>query len=370
MINGSFVFARLTIDIFLERISGLTCDPCFPGVQNTSVQGNEHFRSEFNLASQGDVFVWAIMDKSPPAKSGVVTSHSELVEIATDNGISGFANQYQLDEFAGLVNCDYILISHMKRPNDLYSVCVWKNTLEYLCDIPPFLLQENITKDKLTEILLTYGGEWSGMWKGGYIRNYIRRREAKRKLLTQKTGEFSPVFVEFVYSPENTWFIQRNRWVWLRHRIVKKTSKTIFVEEQSYHGSSFLKSGWQAFIVYTVMIDRQTFETEHEFTHHSRRKTFYDIGGAPEVKSKRFVGFQNDLDNEFDTDDVIELPINGVQWALNILKIDKWPTTKEAIKKAYNTLSIRFHPDKEGGSHQSMVLLNRAKDFLISEVKL
>lgn len=320
------------------------------------------------LLQSQHIFVWAITDKSPPVKSGITLTENELQEIAKTHNIQGFAHQEHLNQFAEVVRYEFPLISHIKKPKDRYSVAVWGCHLQYLCDIPPILLEEDINAEDLLSVKLKFGeGEWSGMYNGGYIRHYVRKREAKRKLSIPAACNGKPVFVEFLYSPESTWLIPRKRWVWQRHRIVKKTDKTIFIEEHPYFGGSFLKTGWQAFIVYTVRIDRATIESEHVFYHHSRRKTYYTKAGAPELKNKRFIGNNQDYQTEFEADDVIEVPANEYQWAMLTLGITRWPMPVDEIRRAYKVMAQKIHPDKTGGDHEPMSALNVALSILIGK---
>jgi len=41
----------------------------------------------------------------------------------------------------------------------------------------------------------------------------------------------------------------------------------------------------------------------------------------------------------------------------------------DVVGKWYKKLATRFHPDKEGGSHEAMVAINEARDLLISMMK-
>jgi hypothetical protein len=359
MSEVSFVYAALTIEEFTLRLSA-----------GPTVNGGANYPAPAHEPLGSVALVWAILDRFPPAKSGVARTLNELIDIANANGIDRFAEQYKLDEFSKFAHRTHRILSQMKRPDGLYSLCIWENNLQYLCDVPPAIAREGIALEELNSILNTFGENFiSCCGQGGYIRNYIRRREAKRKLSTSRPNNGGPVFVEFLYSPENTWFVPRKRWVWQRHRIVKKTPKTIFIEEDPYQGSSYLKTGWQAFVIYTVMIDRAALEADHEFFHHSRRKTFYEKCAAPELQKIRFIEISDFDDPFFDQndDDVIEIPLNSVQWATEALQI-RWPAAEDEIKKAFNIISIKQHPDK-GGDTSAWKLAKRARDFLIHTLR-
>lgn len=363
-IGTMLVYAKLSVEEFKKQISELrTLSP------TVEVETAIPVISQFSV----EVFIWAITDKHPPVKSGAVPTKTDLLEIARQHSIKGFADKYYLDQFDAVVHWNFPLISHMKRPDGRHSAAVWGNHLQYLCNLEPLLIWEGIDDDELLFVKLTYGeGYWAGSGNGGYIRNYIRRREAKRKLSHQKkSGYGGPIFVEFLYSPESTWFIPRNRWVWRRHRIVRKTEKTIFIEESPYQGKAYLKTGWQAFIVCTVMIDRTELESNQYFHHRSRHKTFYTKIGAPELKNKKFIGTGNSGSDWFDdvdyveTDDVVEIPENDHQWAMATLGVTQWPITRDEIRRVYKAKAQRFHPDKTGGDHKAMSAINVAASILL-----
>jgi DnaJ-domain-containing protein 1 len=44
--------------------------------------------------------------------------------------------------------------------------------------------------------------------------------------------------------------------------------------------------------------------------------------------------------------------------------------SKEQIKEAYRRLSLKYHPDKEGGSQEKQVRLNEAKEVLMKGLEM
>lgn len=341
---------------------------------------NRQYDDSSNLAvkSSYDYYLWALWDiypssdvYRPPVLSGVTDNPADVINIAKQNGLDSkinfdpeYACNVRLKEMA---DYDFKLISYQKRQTGLYFFCVWSNHLQYLCGIEPIFQQDNITEAELKALKTTWGdGDWAGTGCGGYIKEYIRKREAKRKLSTPKKSCNDAIFIDFLYSPQNTWYVPRKRWVWQRHRIVKKTKDFIFIEEFPYHGGSYLKTGWQAFIVYTIMINRKELEETHQFTHHSRRKIFYEKSAVPELKTYRFDTAGYDPSGN-DDDFVIEIPLNDVQWASDILKV-KLPATREAIKRAFNPLSMKTHPDR-GGDIKLFIKYREAHNILMNSLK-
>lgn len=326
-------------------------------------------------------YLWALWDiypsfevHRPPILSGLTDNQSDVIDIARQNGLDtsiNFNPKYDCNvRLQEIADYDVKLISYQKRQTGLYFFCVWGNHFQYLCGIEPIFQQDNITEAELSMLKITWGdGDWAGSGCGGYIKEYIRKREAKRKLSTPKKGSNDAHFIEFLYSPQNTWYIPRKRWVWQRHRIVKKTKDFIYIEEFPYYGGSYLKTGWQAFIVYTIMINLKELEETHQFNHHSRRKIFYEKCAVPELKTYQFNTSSYDpSDDDYEYDDsVIEIPLNKVQWAINLLNINKWPATREEIKKAFNPFSMKLHPDR-GGDNKLFAKYRKAHNTLINEI--
>lgn len=327
-------------------------------------------------------YLWAIWDifpsddiYRPPILSGV-GGRADVIEIAQQNGfnldISFNSREPCNAKLKKIAGYDFRIISFQKRQSGRYFFCVWSNHFRYLCGSEPIFQQDNVTDDELKTLKITWGdGEWAGTLFGRFIKNHVRRREAQRKLSRPPKGSIDAVFVDFLYSPQNTWYIPRKRWIWQRHRIVKKTKGFIFVEEFPYQGGSYLKTGWQAFIAYTIMINRKELEETHQFEHKFRRKIFYEKCAAPELKNYRFNTSSHDStgdDDDYEDDFVFEMPLNKVQWALNLLNINEWPTTRDAVKKAFNPLSMKTHPDR-GGDNELFVKYRKAHDILMSSIE-
>ena len=49
---------------------------------------------------------------------------------------------------------------------------------------------------------------------------------------------------------------------------------------------------------------------------------------------------------------------------MNILEISNYPFTIEQLSQQRRKLSLKYHPDKEGGSEQKMKAINEAFDEL------
>ena len=68
----------------------------------------------------------------------------------------------------------------------------------------------------------------------------------------------------------------------------------------------------------------------------------------------------------FENDAIYEVPVNAVQWALNLLDIKKWPATNDIVKKAFRIAAMKHHPDR-GGSAELFIKCKTAQEFLITK---
>lgn len=51
------------------------------------------------------------------------------------------------------------------------------------------------------------------------------------------------------------------------------------------------------------------------------------------------------------------------KWAMRVMGLTRLPTKAE-LKSAFRRLVMKYHPDREDGSHNKMALINAAKDYL------
>lgn len=319
------------------------------------------------------VYLWAVSGKWPPTASGLANSKKAVEQIAKQHGFN-FKINFLRSHWANESFYDYAIESYgdpkihayIERQTGLYFVCIWENKIQFLLDIPPIIELDNIPRHEAMAMYKYWldSRNQAKSWNANYIHTYIRRREAKRKHSKPTDDGQAFHLVEFVYSPEREWRLPRKRWNWQRHRIVKKTKKYLFVEEQPYFGSSYLKDGWQAFIVYTIMIDRAAFESDHEFHHRSRHKTFFAKQAASDSMGE-FDDFYDSLFSDLDNIDDKETQKNLK--TLGITK--KWPVSKTEIIQAYKKAAQINHSDREGGSHAIMSEINKAKSALLKLLK-
>lgn len=262
------------------------------------------------------------------------------------------------------------VVSYIKRQSGKYTLAAWHNRIDYLSVMEPFAFEDHYSEATLQAAAIAYGGPKSPfvgyradgtpvMLFGSHaITNYIRRKEAERKFSTPSTSTTAGK-IEFVYANHNEGVTHRTNWQ--RHRIIKTTDQTIFVDRYPFCGTSYLRSGWRAMVVYANMLDRESMEQELCFYHRDRKIHFYTERKAKR-KCRRFF-----VKGGVFSDDVLELPPDGVGWALKLLGIAQWPATVEAIKKAFARSAMKHHPDR-GGTHHMFISCMAAREFLMDQI--
>lgn len=317
-------------------------------------------------------YVWGIWDiypsfdvYRPPILSGLTESKAEILSIAEQYGLDEkikFNNTHHFNELLNtIINYEGALISRQKKVNN-YVIGVWNNTFEYLCGNEPINLNEQASESTSLDIILKYsnGNPCAHMYKGDYIKNFIKKREAIKKLNTPLTMCTDAILINFVYANHLEGYCAKTT-QWQRHRIIKETNSHIFIDKYPFCGTSYLRQGWQARIVYSIMLEKKAFMSKGEFYHKSLRMHFYAKGVAKE-KAKSYFKKEN-----FENDAIYEVPINSVQWALNLLDIHKWPATLSTIKHAFRIVAMKHHPDR-GGNAEVFVKCKTAQEFLIDKL--
>jgi len=321
-------------------------------------------------------YLWALWDiwpsgdvYRPPYLSGIVKHKDEVLEIASQYTLDNEVNFVNDDEFNWLLTRQFKsllpVVSYIKKGKDNYFLSIWGTPFHYLSNMSPSLLKENITEEQLKEIASIYIPEgYSLNPNSGYAKGYIKRRAAYKKSTATPISAGNATFIEFLYSPEEEWMVLECRWVWQRHRVVKKTERFIYVEKAPYKGGGTIKSGWQSYISATCRIDRKILEEQQSFWHKPTCKTFTTLSYNKKLKNTKFV---DEFESSDDFDDyVIELPESEIAWAVKMLDIS-WPETKQVIKKTFASRAIIHHPDK-GGSGQRFAEYKRARDLLIDNL--
>ncbi|KJV08059.1 J domain-containing protein [Methylocucumis oryzae] len=301
----------------------------------------------------------------PPILSGLVYGQPSVVNIAKQycmDGLIIFNNNHHANQLLlEFSKYNSGIISYAKKGIDKYDLAIWTNRLHYLCNIEPIFERRNLTENELHTLLIEKQGFSEQNYLSGYVINYIRKKEAIKRFKTkpQKSDIF---IIEFIYKVRNKNHYEKQ--TWYRHRIIKKTKSNIFVELFPYCGCSYLKQGWQSQISYAFMVKRDDFE-KNGYAAYSNGYMLYSKSEFEKIKhtiKDDDAKFNAKLDD--DIYDVVEIPINNIQWAMDILGITKWPETIEAIKKAFVKASLKHHPDR-GGIADMFIKSKAARDVLL-----
>jgi hypothetical protein len=223
---------------------------------------------------------------------------------------------------------------------------VWPSLAELQASDEPLLHVgegcERAKADAVERALWLAGGD--GEWIAAkYARSHYRshastRRRADRQRPVNAPG--APVMQEFLYR--DTYDAANDRYESRSHRIVRKTAKSVYVDQRSYLASD-RAGGWLGGARPTFRLDRQELEREG----YAFISVAEHISDADEPvffvrpRDERLSGYGRQAPECLTT--------------LNL----SWPCTANDVKKAYRSLVKGAHPDG-GGSHERFLALQDA----------
>jgi hypothetical protein len=223
---------------------------------------------------------------------------------------------------------------------------VWPSLAELQASEEPLLhIGEGYqkTKAEAVERALSLAGmnaEWAA---AKYARAYHgsrtgRGREGRRPGASLPPG--APVMQEFlyrdVYSPKT------HEWVSMPHRVVKKTSKTVFVEESPYSPDE-MAAGWFERENPTFRLDRQALEKEGY--------AFIPAGvDIADTEEPLFYRWPRQMRRRW---------YESLSPRCLVVLDLSWPCTVTEVKGAFRRLVKQAHPDG-GGTHDEFLALQEA----------
>lgn len=309
---------------------------------------------------KGTQYLWAIYGGFRlPILSGVAGNKREVERIAEQYGLNSDID-YKIrnnEDLVELVRSEHPVASYLKRQSGKYTLATWNSSLDYLIGLDPVVFEDYHSEQSLSDAIAYYGDGNQYASLGEFITNYIRRKEALRKFSTP-SNSLTTGKIEFVYANHNEGSYRAD---WKRHRIIKQTDQTLFVDRYPFCGKSYLRNGWQAMVVYAAMLDRAAMEKEQRFYHGTHRMHFYTDRQARKRCRRHFI-----KGGAF-TEEVLELPKDDIGWALKLLGVAPWPAIAADIKKAFSRAAMIHHPDR-GGTHQMFIDCMVAKEFLMDQV--
>ena len=190
------------------------------------------------------------------------------------------------------------------------------------------------TKSEAIERALELAGKYAKWIAAKYARTYHRNKTSgKRKRLNPRTPEHSNTLKmdEFLYR--DVYDTESRQWVPVPHRVVRRTNKFVFIEQQPYSPDE-LTGSWFDRESPTFRLNRRMLEQEG----------FAFVPPTPYVEDAEEIYFSNEY-----TKLSGDVQIKCIQM-LNL----SWPCTEAEVKRAYRKLVKSAHPD--GGGSQDMFL--------------
>ena len=329
----------------------------------TPIQGSIKAASALPVPAQ---YLWAVWDiypghdvRRPPLFSGIEPDASGLLRRHAQFDIRvGDGDNHPFNErLQELSRQQGALVSSVRRSSGHYFLVAWESALHYLMGLPPFIEEDEL---KYSDLEARLGEIQASQDVSGYARAYLRRKDAQAAYCTGAGLSSQAIIPEFVYADHNEKYIHTAP-NWKRHRVVRKTEKTIFIDRFAYCTNEHMRRGWQASVIYTAMIDRAIFEETGRYYHQTLKTHFVH---EPIVRARAKALFSPG--GRF-SEAVLDLPESDIQWAIGVLGIDSWPATAGAIKKAFAKAAMLHHPDR-GGHAKAFIECRAARGLLLSRL--
>lgn len=329
----------------------------------TPIQGSTPAAGTLPVAAQ---YLWAVWDiypsadvQRPPLFSGVEPdAHGLLRRHAQyDIRVGDCDTHHFNDRLRELARQPGVLASCFQRASGRYFLAAWETTLHYLIGMPPISEADGLCRAGLCERLNALGATQQ---PAGYARAYIRRKEAEAAFCAPQGQATEALVLEFVYADHNEKYIHTAA-NWKRHRVTKKTDKTIFVDRFPYCVNEHLRRGWQAGVIYTAMIDRAMFEGTGRFYHRTLKTHFVNEPAARARAKALFMA-----GGRF-SETILDLPESDIAWALGVLGLAGWPVSVRNIKQAFAKAAMRHHPDR-GGNAKLFIESRAARNLLLARL--
>jgi hypothetical protein len=190
------------------------------------------------------------------------------------------------------------------------------------------------TKSEAVERALELAGKYAEWIAAKYARSYHRNKSSlKRRNLNPRTPEFHNTLKMHEYLFRDVYDTESSMWVSVPHRVMRRTKKFVFVEQQPYSPGE-LTGSWFDRESPTFRLDRRMLEKEG----------YAFVPATVYVEDAEEIFFNNEY-----TKASGEVQIKCIQ-ALNL----SWPCTEAEVKGAYRKLAKSAHPD--GGGNQEMFL--------------
>ena len=195
------------------------------------------------------------------------------------------------------------------------------------------------SRSEAVERALELAGNYAEWIPAKYARSYHRsktggrrRRHAPHTPEPPNTLKMEEFLYRDVYDPES------GQWVPVPHRVVRRTNRYVFIEQQPYSPGE-LTGSWFDRGFPTFRLDRRALE----------REGFAFVPPTAYVEDAEEIYFSSEYTQ----------PSGGVQIkCLQVLELS-WPCTLAEVKGAYRKLVKSAHPDG-GGSQEQFLALQEA----------
>ncbi|CAH2031669.1 J domain-containing protein [Trichlorobacter ammonificans] len=239
----------------------------------------------------------------------------------------------------------------------------WKSIYNYINgDAPFFYGYESNSHDAIVAAITATGNLKHRGVSPAYAQTYLRKLAAikRQNLPVSNNNEIHEL--GFLYTSDFPFHFDVNK-KWTKHRIVKQTSRYIYVERRPYQKNREFFNDWYDYNIFILRLNRKDIEREgvaYSKTIHGWFSTL--------AHRRKYSFYQSRSDQEqFTTGDYTyeaETKSNAAATkAIKFLGL-RTPYSMQELKKAFRAKALSLHPD-QGGTAPMFVQLKNAYDIAL-----
>ena len=239
-----------------------------------------------------------------------------------------------------------------------YFIVVWSSPLSFLKNEDPIYLNKKATTEIYEQCLQDFeiGTAINNQATGSHAKYFARKLAAiNNEKYRKKSNDID--LLEFLYTSDlpYDWEKKKN---WFRHRIIKKTEKSIFVERLPFTGGRKLPHDWRKNVIFSARLNREKLEDEGVIYSKTFQSWFCTRKRMDEQMER-----DKKSSKSWDDEIVIEYPEDRISWALQVYGLTT-TVSKPELRKLFN-IAVKVHHPDVGGKHKDFIRVKEAYDILI-----
>lgn len=240
----------------------------------------------------------------------------------------------------------------------------WESIYHYLNGDAPFKCgYKPSSVESVTSAIQAAGNLQHRGISPAYAQAYLRKLATiKRKNSASDKKSKSLNDPGFLYTSDYPFYFKEKK-KWYRHRIIKKTQKSIYVERRPYQKNRPLTGEWFDYAIFSARLDRKTLEQDGVVRSRSMHKWFSTL------EHRKHCSRNNDNQRKYYNSEKSSYEVNNseVKKAVSFLGLQT-PYTLQDLKNAFRSKVFSHHPD-QGGDHHMFVKLKNSFDIALRNLE-